>query len=161
MALLPVPARTITLANFLPNTQFGTVTSGGPATWPDRTALDGLDYWLDTTGVFDDEDAPGGVNVTVSPSADPDDLAVSFTMLSGVFIGLYLINGVVGTQYTIGISIRSEQGLVLSVAPLLSVIGAGTPSVPPGVLLLPSGALTLLAKPLFLPNGLMLILPPP
>jgi hypothetical protein len=156
--LSPTPSRTVTLTRFLPSMAFDLLISAGQPSWPDRTTQDGLDYWIDTTGMFDAGDDLGAISVALQPNGI-NDLALDWTMIAGQFACFYLSGGVVGQSYAVGINVQSKGGRSFSITGTIAVTAAGTLSLSPGPLTLPANTLLIADKPLVLPSGQVLVLP--
>lgn len=88
-------------------------TTPPPLMWPSKAPVALLDYTLDLTRYLEDEnDALASIDVTSSPSAATNDMAVIWAQPIGGGVTFGTSGGVGGTPYSITVEISTELGRV-------------------------------------------------
>lgn len=119
----PSSARSIALDGLLPLPRGVMPADLPPLVWPIKDPGDVLDYSLDLSPALagDPTDQVATVGVTTVPTGNPGDLAVGRIVANGTSAVMWLSAGVVGTTYSVQITVGTLNGRIMGRTVLLPV----------------------------------------
>lgn len=125
----PSSTRVVVLDSFVPVPRGSATATPAPLSWPVKDPGDVLDYVFDVSPALAGNDGDGiaDLDVAITPN-QPGDLALNSVSADGASAVLWLSGGLVGTTYTITISIVTTNGRTISRSVFLPVIQLATPA---------------------------------
>lgn len=126
VVVTPSSARRVVLSGFLPVPR-GTVAGPVlPPVWPSKDPADVLDYEIDASAAWIDDD--GDTIATVAAAVLPaGELVVGESAVMGRIAVLWISGGVAGTIYTVRVTLGTASGRTLARAVMLPVVALAVP----------------------------------